>query len=318
MSVGSEYQDNFQQNQGNYDVQPFVQYFSDRRTSNIFSAYAQDEIHLRKNLVLNLGLRYDHYSTFGGTTNPRAALIYNPWEKTTFKLLYGQSFRAPNLFELFYDAPGNEANPSLRPETVKTMELVWEQYFANHFRLTASGFYYPIHSLISEQVDPATGNAFFANAGSLDLRGLDLELARKLPGGLEGTVSYSFQEATNPSTRMTLHEFSETPRPGKPQRAPHSDKSSSRAWIFSTSATEQPWRANIRERIVVPNFTLFSRNVLRGWEVSASLYNAFNQKYADPAGNGLAAGRSRSGWPKFSNQSRIPIPMMSDSLADTS
>jgi outer membrane receptor protein involved in Fe transport len=39
---------------------------------------------------------------------------------------------------------------------------------------------------------------------------------------------------------------------------------------------------------LVPNFTLFSRNVLSGWEASASLYNAFNQKYADPAGNGLA------------------------------
>jgi hypothetical protein len=33
------------------------------------------------------------------------------------------------------------------------MELVWEQYFANHFRMTLSGFYYPIRSLISEQLD---------------------------------------------------------------------------------------------------------------------------------------------------------------------
>ena len=38
---------------------------------------------------------------------------------------------------------------------------------------------------------------------------------------------------------------------------------------------------------VLPNFTLFSRDVLKRWEISASLYNAFNQKYSDPAGNGL-------------------------------
>jgi outer membrane receptor for ferrienterochelin and colicins len=287
LSFGSEYQDNFQQNQGNYDVQPFVQYFSDRRTSNIFSAYAQDEIHLRKNLVLNLGLRYDHYSIFGGTTNPRAALIYNPWEKTTFKLLYGQSFRAPNLFELFYNAPGNEANPSLRPETLKSTELVWEQYFANHFRLTASGFYYPIHSLISEQVDHTTGNAFFANTRSLDLSGLDLELGRKLPGGLEATISYSFQEATDPVARMTL--------PNSPKHLAQTSVSVPlvRQKLFASTDLQY-----VSSRItlagqssgayLVPNFTLFSRNVLRGWEVSASLYNAFNQKYADPAGNGLA------------------------------
>ena len=216
LSVGFEYRDNFQQDQGNYDLQPFVQYFSDSRTSNIFSVYAQDEIHLRSNLILNLGLRYDHYSTFGGTTNPRAALIYNPWEKTTFKLLYGQSFRAPNVFELFYDAPGNEANPSLRPETVKTMELVWEQYFANHFRMTASGFYYPIHSLISEQVDPANGNAFFTNAGSLDLRGLDFRLSRDIAGwpGRHGQLHLS--GCDEPEHSNACHEFSETPRSGKP------------------------------------------------------------------------------------------------------
>jgi hypothetical protein len=38
----------------------------------------------------------------------------------------------------------------------------------------------------------------------------------------------------------------------------------------------------------VPNITLFSRNVLTGWEFSASLYNVFNHKYADPGGSGLA------------------------------
>jgi iron complex outermembrane receptor protein len=39
---------------------------------------------------------------------------------------------------------------------------------------------------------------------------------------------------------------------------------------------------------IVPNFTLFTRGVLEKWEISASLYNGLNQKYADPVGNGLA------------------------------
>jgi iron complex outermembrane receptor protein len=287
VSVGSEIRDNFQQNQGNYDLQPFVQYFNDRRTSNVFSIYAQDEIHLRKNLVMNLGLRYDHYSIFGGTTNPRAALIYSPWEKTTLKLLYGQSFRAPNLFELFYSAPGNEANTSLRPETVKTMEVIWEQYFSNHFRMTASAFYYPIHGLIGEQVDPATGNAFFTNAGSLDIRGMDFTLLRKLPGGLEGAVSYSFQDVTNTSTRV--------PPTNSPKHLVQASLSLPiiKQKVFASMDLQYvSKRASLTGQYVgayaVPNFTLFSRNVLKGWDVSASLYNAFNQKYGDPSGHGLA------------------------------
>jgi outer membrane receptor for ferrienterochelin and colicins len=287
LSFGFEFRDNFEQNQGNYDLQPFVQYFSSYKTSNIASVFAQDEIHLRKNLVLNLGLRYDRYSTFGGTTNPRGALIYTPWDKATFKFLYGQSFRAPNFFELFYSVPGNEPNPSLRPETVKTMELVWEQYFANHFRMTVSGFYYPIRSLIHEQVDPTNGNAFFTNAGSLDIRGLDFELKRKLPGGLEGTVSYSFQSVSNFSARMPL-----TNSPKHLFQASLSVPLIKEKVFASMDLQYVSQRATLTGKYspgyVVPNVTLFSRNFVKGWEFSASLYNAFNHKYADPAGNGLA------------------------------
>jgi iron complex outermembrane receptor protein len=287
LTFGSEFRDNFQQDQGNYDLQPFAQYFASYRTSNIFSVYAQDEIRLRKNLVLNLGLRYDHYSTFGGTTNPRAALIYSPWEKSTFKLLYGQSFRAPNFFELYYAAPGNEPNLSLRPETVKTMELVWEQYLANHLHMTVSGFYYPIRGLIGEQVDLATGNAFFTNAGSLDLRGIDFEFGRRLPSGLEGTVSYSFQDARSPSTSRPL-----TNSPKHLVQASLSVPLFKQKVFASMDLQYVSKRATLLGQYtaayVVPNFTLFSPRLFRGWEVSASLYNALNQKYGDPGGNGLA------------------------------
>jgi len=287
VSVGAEIRDNFEQDQGNYDVQPFVQYFRDSRTSTVLSVYAQDEIRLRNNLILNLGIRYDRYSLFGGTTNPRAALIYNPWRNTHFKLLYGQAFRAPNLFELFYNAPGNEANPSLRPETVKTTELVWEQYFANHFRTTASAFYYPIRSLIGERIDPVNGNAFFANAGSLNLRGFELSLSKTLPGGLDSTVSYSFQDAEDASPRMAL-----TNSPKHLVQGSLSAPIVKQKVFASVDLQFVSRRATLTGEYtgayIVPNFTLFTRNVLKGWDISASLYNGSNQKYADPAGNGLA------------------------------
>src|SRR4029077_1304219 len=67
-----------------------------------------------------------------------------------------------------------------------------------------SGFDYPIRHLINQQVDPVSGEAFFANAGSLDLRGMDFAVSRSVPGGLEGRLSYSFQDATNSSTRLAV------------------------------------------------------------------------------------------------------------------
>jgi iron complex outermembrane receptor protein len=191
------------------------------------------------------------------------------------------------LFELFYAAPGNEPNPSLQPETVKTMELVWEQYFANHFRTTASAFYYPIHGSIGEQIDPANGNAVFKNAGSLDLRGLDFTVSRSLPDGLEASLSYSFQETTNPSDQVPV-----TNSPKHLVQASLSMPLIKQKVFASMDLQYVSDRATLTGQpagaYTIPNFTLFSRKILKGWEVSATLYNAFNRKYSDPTGNGLA------------------------------
>jgi iron complex outermembrane receptor protein len=70
---GTEFRDNFQQDQGNYLLDPLLVFLDDRRSSSIVGLYGQAEITLRHDLRLNLGFRNDHYSTFGNTTNPRAS-----------------------------------------------------------------------------------------------------------------------------------------------------------------------------------------------------------------------------------------------------
>ena len=165
------------------------------------------------------------------------------------------------------------------------MELVWEQYFAKHFRTSASVFYYPIRNLISEQVDPVNGNAFFANAGSLDLRGFDFSLSKTLPGGLDGTIGYSFQDAEN-ATRMA-----ETNSPKHLVQASLSVPIIKQRVFAGMDLQFVSKRVNLAGdytgAYIVPNFTLFTRNILKGLEISASLYNGINEKYADPVGDGL-------------------------------
>ena len=116
---------------------------------------SKTKIALHRTLLLNVGLRHDHYDTFGGTTNPSAGFIYNPLTKTTLKVLYGQAFRAPNAYELFWHQQDvAKSNPALRPETNKTTELVLEQYLGTHVRVAAAGFHYGINGLITQQTDP--------------------------------------------------------------------------------------------------------------------------------------------------------------------
>jgi outer membrane receptor for ferrienterochelin and colicins len=279
--VGSEYRDNFTQNQSNYDVEPYYQYLNSRQSSTVWSVYAQDEIPLRRGLVLDLGLRYDHYSTFGGTTNPRAALIYEPLEKTTLKLLYGQSFRAPNAYELYYEAEGQEPNPRLKPETVRTMEMVLEQDLKHQFRFVVSGYYYPIRGLISAATDPASGAIIYKNSQRVDLKGIEFTLKRQSRSGLEAGVSLSLQQAKDVDTGGPL-----TNSPRVLGQANLSVPLLNRKLFASVNleyvSRRRTLAGNYAGAYILPNFTLLSQGALRRWEVSASLYNAFNGIYGDP------------------------------------
>ena len=181
LTIGTEYRNNFRQDQFNYDQEPFLEHLDDRRSSTNWALYLQDEVALHRTLLLNVGLRHDHYDTFGGTTNPRAGLIYSPFTKTTVKALYGQAFRAPNAYELFWQQQDvAQSNPSLRPETNKTTELVLEQYLGTHVRVAAAGFHYGINGLITQQTDPVSNLLVYNNVESIRVKGLELEARRQV------------------------------------------------------------------------------------------------------------------------------------------
>jgi iron complex outermembrane receptor protein len=287
--VGSEFCDNFQQDQVDYLVQPFLPIGSERNTSIISAVYTQDEIRLHNSLILDLGLRYDHYSTFGGTTSPRAALIYYPFEKTTLKFLYGQSFRAPDAYQLyfqttnpFFQALLPNGNPNLKPETAKTMELVLEQDIYDQFHLVVSGYYYPIRRLINAETDPVSGAFVYQNSQRVDMQGTEITLKRQSSSGLEAAVSLSLQDAENRGGGPAL-----TNSPHTLVQANLSVPLVHRKIFASTNLNyvshRRTLQGNFTGAYAVPNLTLFS-DATRHWEVSTSLYNAFNKRYGDPGG----------------------------------
>jgi iron complex outermembrane receptor protein len=94
-------------------------------------------------LDLSAAVRYDHYSDFGSTTNPKYGITWSPMDGLSFRASYGHSFHAPQLSDL--DAvdtrailspnntglvpPGSPplntiilagGNPNLLPETART------------------------------------------------------------------------------------------------------------------------------------------------------------------------------------------------------
>ncbi len=281
--LGIELRDNLRQDQANYDVEPFFSYLDDRRGSKVWAFYAQDEFAIRSNLFLDAGVRFDHYETFGETINPRLGLVFTPRETTAFKLLYGQAFRAPSAFELYYtSSSAPPPGPPPGPETVKTTELIVEHYLRPHLRLSAGAFYNRLGNLIVQETDPA-GRALLTNLEDVRGKGVELSLAGKWPRGFEGSLKYTLQGSANSHTGESL------------TNSPHHLGKANlvvplvREKLFAGLEGQYTSRRRTISGVdaggfFVTNFTLFGRKLPRGLDVSASVYNLFDKRYADPAG----------------------------------
>jgi iron complex outermembrane receptor protein len=283
MTLGTEFRDNLRQNQFNFDLGTTAPaYLDDRRKSKNFAFFAQDEFRIRENLTLSAGVRYDHHSVFGGTAKPRVALIYHPAAKTTVKLLYGEAFRAPTNFEIYYGATGFfKPSPNLRPETIKTTEVVFEKYVGDHLRLSASGYVYHIKDLITQELDPADGLISFRNDDAIAAKGLEFEIAGKLARGFEGNASYSLQQTRD---RETGQELTNSARHlGKLNlTAPLFKRSLIAAFQLQYSSQTKTLDGTYLPSVYLANVTLFTKKLAKGLDTSFGVYNLFDQKYANP------------------------------------
>jgi len=290
LTAGAQLVGNLQQNQRNYDITPApATYLDDRRHGVDYALYLQDESKFFKNLIFNGGFRYDHFYSFGATINPRLALIYQPVELTTVKLLYGTAFRAPSPNELYYSDGGlsQVTSPGLQPETITTYELVLEQHLGKHLTASASGFYYEIKNLVEEVTlppgNPNAGAIQLQNLGSANAKGLELAMKGSWAHGFESRASYTLTDARDGMTDTRLvNSPVHLVKLGLTAPLYQEKIFATLEWDFESrrlTLAGQSARA-----VGIANFTLFSRNLVKGLEVSASVYNLFDTKYSEPAG----------------------------------
>jgi outer membrane receptor for ferrienterochelin and colicins len=281
VTMGTEITDNLRQDQGNYTPigNMFVPYPG---SSVIWALYGQDEFAITHNLTLSAGLRYDHYSFFGGTTNPRLGLIYHLFHPTTLKLLYGTAFRAPVPFERTPDfGPFYENDPALKPETIRSVEGVVEQGLGQHFTLSGSVFRNWIDHLISLESDSSAGLSVYQNGDKAVTTGVEVELDGHLASGLQGRASYSFADVTVPAI--------DGPLGNSPQHLgklnlsyPVVKKLLSASVDAQYTSSVQTLAGNSLSGFSVLNFTMLGHALGKHLDLSGSVYNVFNKKYFDP------------------------------------
>jgi iron complex outermembrane receptor protein len=282
LTFGVEYRRALELTQGNFDDDPRFVYADVSSDLEVFGAFADGSLEITRWLKLVGGLRFDRYDSFGETENPRFGVIVQPWEHTTFKFLYGEAFRAPNSYELAYSGIGQQANPMLQPERIRTTELVAEHYFDAHWRASASLFQNDIVSLVDTRTDP-NGDEMFVNTGDARVRGAEVEVEGKWESGLLVRASYTRHlaeesesgEALENSPRDAARAHLAMPIFGEKLSAGVELLYQSDRFTLRRDRTGDTWLLNL---------TLLSRELRPGLEISASLYNLLDARYRTAGG----------------------------------
>lgn len=281
LSVGGEYRDTLSQEQRNFDV--YGLWLDTDSDIDSWALFGQDEWSLADNLLVNIGIRHDHYESFGGSTNPRLALIYSLLTDTTFKLLYGEAFRAPNVYELDYHDgyATTKPNPNLDPEEITSLEFIWEQRFSPNIRTSASVYWNEIEDLIAYTLDTSDGLLFFDNVDDAEAYGLELTFEGKWQAGWQTNCSYTYQHAENSATDARLVN---SPR--------HLAKVGllTPSWLhlvragleFQYEGERKTVGGDETDEVLLTNLTVVSSGLVPGLTISAGVYNLFDVAYDVP------------------------------------
>ncbi len=212
-------------------------------SATTWALFGEDQIFLRENLALTLGLRMDHHQKYGNNWSPRAYLVYHPASEWTVRGGVSRGFRAPGLKENSASAAtqsgGNgcrslagmgwtstsvnadgtrgcymAGNPDLQPETSTNFELgtSWDR---NGWSLGATYFHTNFKNKIDYQ-PLGFYNGFWwtrmANAQRARTRGLEafvnVPVAKGLSWNTNITKMFESKNLTTGASLLAVPELS--------------------------------------------------------------------------------------------------------------
>ncbi len=295
LAAGLEYRRNRRADYRSFD--PETEYFSGDFPNQVLSLWAEDEFQLTEDLLVTAGVRRDHYSTVGSSTSPRLAFVYLPTRASSLKVLYGSAFRAPNVYEVYFEAPiyGAVGNPDLKPERVETIEAVWEQRLSPGLFGSVSLYRSRVHDLIDQQVVPPPpsdgvvlftlidGGVYqFRNAGTACAQGVEVEVQARRPSGLLAYASGAYQDATDEATGERLTNSPEW------QVKLGASYPFARDWVLSANLLAESSRRTVQDtrtaQALVADAVLAWAPEHLPLRLELQVRNLFDETYSHPAG----------------------------------
>ena len=253
--------------------------FNQEKTRKIYYGFIQDAWDFAPDWTLTAGLRYDHYSDFGGTLNPRLALVWQTSYRLTSKLLYGRSFRAPSFAEQFnINNPVAIGNPDLDPEIIDTYEVAFDYAATHDLKVGFNVFYYQMSDII--RFDPTTAN----NTGKQTGHGLEMEVNWKATDKLTVYGNYAYQSSKDKGTNS---DAADSPQQQLYVRANYT---LTPTWAITSQFNHvmDRQRANGDTRSDIDDYSLVDLTIRAkefspGYEFAISARNLFNEDAREPS-----------------------------------
>ncbi|MEP7236609.1 MAG: TonB-dependent receptor plug domain-containing protein [Ferruginibacter sp.] len=162
---------------------------------NTFGSYAQFIWNTRflKKTSFTFGLRYDINNYYGNPISPRIAVVSQPTDKFSFKLMFGRAFRAPTNTEII-QAP---TTFKLKTEKIITYEVNFLYQFSPKLHAQLNGFRNVLNDVIflANLVNLQQNK----NPGKITIHGMEAKLDANFTKSISAFFNLTFQDALSKS-----------------------------------------------------------------------------------------------------------------------
>ncbi len=263
------------------DIEAFVKE-TDRK---IVYFFVQDEWNFLPDWTLTAGVRFDHYSDFGITFNPRFALVWQTAYNLTSKLLYGRAFRAPSFQEQFnQNNPVALGNDDLDPETIDSIELAFDYLPQEDLRTKLNLFVYQMDDILRFVPIPPSAVNLADNSGRQTGFGLEFEATWDTTDSVRLYGNYAYQKSRDDRENEDVG-FAPTHQLYSRvdwQFLPAWNFDVQTNWILDRKRSPGDPRSKIDDYVTV-DLTLRGKVPDDHWELAFSVRNLFNEDAREPS-----------------------------------
>jgi iron complex outermembrane receptor protein len=156
-----------------------LSFLPERRTQNLFSAFAQDELALDSHLRLTVGTKVEHNAWTGFEVQPSARLAWVPNERRTLWAAVSRAVRTPTRLDedlTFYDVEGRPfltGSRDFKPESLLAYEIGYRLQPRTGVQLDLATFYNVYRDLRTVERLP-DGTQLLANGLDAETWGAEL------------------------------------------------------------------------------------------------------------------------------------------------